>query len=76
MMFILTREYNKQIVLLDTELSNLELALNPYAQHALCLDLQANLRDGLSAFNKAILQKKEIKFWRDKTAFSEERAYK
>lgn len=76
MMAILVREYNKQIALLDLEIGHIEVALRPFTQHALYLELQVNLRDGLSTYNRGILQKKESKFWRDKTAFSEGRAYR
>lgn len=47
MMAILSREYNKQITLLDTVITNLELALVLYAQHTLFLELQANLKENL-----------------------------
>lgn len=76
MMAILSREYNKQITLLDTVITNLEQALILYAQHTLFSELQATLKDNLSVFNKGILQNKEIQFWRDKSAFSEGRAYR
>lgn len=69
MMSILSREYNKQIALLDTVINNLEQALIPYAQHTLFFESQTLLNENLSAFNKNILQNKEIQFWRDKRLF-------
>lgn len=76
MMSILTREYTKQIAVLDKEISILELVLVPFKDHALYSKLQIKLKEHLLVFNKNILQKIETKFWRDKTAFSEGRAYK
>lgn len=76
MMAILTREYNKQMVLLDTEIDNIEASLRPFMQHTLYSELQANLRNDLSTYNRGVLQKKESKFWREHTAISEGRAYK
>lgn len=74
MMAILSQEYRRQIVLLDLEISNLETALALFSGHAQFLEAQTNLKESLSTFNKGILQKKEVKFWSDKTAFSEGRA--
>lgn len=76
MMAILTREYNKQMGSLDKEIDSIDTALRPFMQHPLYLDLQANLRNGLSTYNRNVLQKKESKFWRDHAAFSEGRAYR
>lgn len=76
MMAILSKEYNIQITLLYSEISNLELALASFAKHAQHLEAQTKLKDNLSAFNKNTLQKKKVIFWRDKMAFSEGREYK
>lgn len=76
MMAILTQEYNEQMILLDTEINNIEVALRPFLQHTLYLELQANLQGDLSAYNRGVLLKKESKFWRDQTAFSEGQANK
>lgn len=64
------------MALLNIEIDNIEVALRPFMQHALYSELQANLRDGLSVYNRGVQKKKESKFWRDKTAFSEGRVYK
>ncbi|XP_077325619.1 uncharacterized protein LOC143960693 [Lithobates pipiens] len=76
MMVILTKEYTRQIALLDKEICILEKALQPFASHALFVESRTKLRADLSFHNKSILGKKEAKYWRDKFAFSEGRAYK
>ncbi|XP_040191614.1 uncharacterized protein LOC120937137 [Rana temporaria] len=76
MMNILSREYTRQIAVVDTEIGTLEALLSPHKKHDAYIKLQTMLETNLLSFNKNILQDKEVKFWRDKSAFSEERAYK
>ena len=76
MMNILSREYSRQIAILDTEICTLETLLSPHKKSDVYIKLQATLETNLLSFNKNILQDKETKFWRDKSAFSEERAYR
>lgn len=71
-MAILTREYNKQMVLLDTEINNIDLLCNT-------LSIWSCRRTFGTACRSTIgvsCRKKESKFWTDQTAFSEGRAYK
>lgn len=76
MMAILSREYSKQIVLLDKVIVDLKLALIPYTKHAMFVQLQTDLKNALSVFNQDTLQTKEIQFLRDKSAFLEGRDYR
>lgn len=50
--------------------------LIPLKTHEDYTGLEEKLREHLRTFSKAILQKKEKKFWRDKNAFGENRAYR
>lgn len=75
-MLILSREYEKQIALLDCVIGKLEQTLSQYAQHPLFAESQICLEENLSIFNKNILHNKETQFWRDKHAFSEGYAYR
>lgn len=76
MMTILIKEYTKQTAQLDLQLNSLEVQLAQFKGHALYLKLQTQLKEHLATYNKNILHNKETKFWRDKTSFSEGKAYK
>lgn len=75
-MLLLQEKYKLQLNTLDTEISALYARLIPLKVHKDYTGLKEKLREHLRTFSMAILQKKEKKFWRDKNAFGENRAYR
>lgn len=75
MMSLLIEEYRKTIQQIDKELESLYTQLTPFKTHTSFVQLDNELNAHLEQFNKNILIKKENKFLRDQTAFSEHKAY-
>lgn len=76
LMMLLQDEYRLQLNNLDTEIDALYARLTPLKTHEDYLTLEEKLREHLKTSSKVILQKKDKKFWRDKNAFRENRAYR
>lgn len=76
LMMLLQDEYRLQLNNLDTEIDALYIRLTPLKTHEDYSTLEEKLREHLKNSSKAILQKKDKKFWRDKNAFGENRAYR
>lgn len=75
-MMLLQNEYRQQLNSVDTEIGALYARLIPLKVHEDYIVLEGKLREHLKEFSKTILQKKEKKYWRDKNAFGENRAYR
>lgn len=68
---LLQNEYKIQLTKLNSEIiDQLYARLSP-----LNTTCEKNLKEHLEGFSKAILIRKEKKYWRDKNAFSEGHAY-
>lgn len=76
LMLLLQDEYKQQLSTLHIEIGALYARLVPLKTHEDYSSLEVKLREHLKEFSKAILQKKEKKYWRDKNAFGENGAYK
>lgn len=61
---------------MDIEIGSLYAQLIPLKAHEDYANLEKKLKELLEIFGKQTLIKKEKKYWRDKNAFSEGRAYK
>lgn len=75
-MILLQNEYRQQLMSLDIEINSLYAQLAPLKTHKEYEHFEKNLKEHLESFSKAILIKKEKKYWRDKNVFCEGRAYK
>lgn len=76
LMLLLQNEYKQQLDNMNTEIKALYDRLSPLKTHEEYANYEKKLKDHLETFGKTILIKKEKKYWRDKNAFREGRAYK
>lgn len=76
LMLLLQNEYRQQLEGMDVEISTLYAWLSPLKKHEEYAAHEKKLKEHLEIFGKAILIKKEKKYWRDKNAFGEGRASK
>lgn len=76
LMLLLQNEYQQQLRGMDMEIQTLYTRLSALKKHEQYTVYEKKLKEHLEIFSKNILIKKEKKYWRDKNAFGEGRAYK
>lgn len=75
MMSLLIDEYQRKLIDIEKELERLNKQLIGFKDHALFEQYDRNLNEHLEHYNKEILIKKDKKFFRDRVAFQESKAY-
>lgn len=76
LMRLLQEEYRRQILTIDEDVKLIYVQLTPLKDLPLYSEQEKSLKENLEEHSKNILRKKEKKYWRDKNAFTQGRAYK